>query len=203
MHENGVNDHERLLRDAVAAFCTRDTSLKRVRSWRGREPGFDRELWRKMAGLGWFGIALPERYGGAGLGFAEMAIVAEEVGAALLPEPVVAAAVLAARAILLGDSEALKQELLPGIIAGALVPALAWQEADGGIDPLSTQATARAVNGGFVLNASKRFVFPAAGADGFVVSAAVFAGIALFWIPRQADGVRLELERRADGSSGG
>ena len=62
-------------------------------------PGFERPIWRQMAEFGWLGILVPEQFGGLGLGCTEMAIVASGTAAALIPEPLTAAAVLAARTI--------------------------------------------------------------------------------------------------------
>ena len=88
-----------------------------------------------MAALGWLAILVPEAYGGLGLGCAEMAIVAAGTAGALTPEPLTAAGVLAARTIALGDNESLKRELLQALVAGELIPALAWQERAGSLDP--------------------------------------------------------------------
>ena len=195
-------DHRRLLQDAAADFCARESDLKRVRGWRGRTPGFDRALWQKMAGLGWFGILVPERYGGSGLGITDMALVARELGTALLPEPVVPAVVLAGRIILHADNEVLKRNLLTRQISGELIPALAWQEGDGGLDVPCTTTASRA-GGGFVLCGAKRFVYPAAGADGFVVSARGPDGVALYWVQKEAAGLGLAYEPRADGTLSG
>ena len=120
-------EHARMLRDSVADFVKRGTDVKRVRRLRDTQPGFDREVWRQMAEFGWLGILVPEQYGGLGLGCAEMAIVAAGTASALTPEPLTAAAVLAAGAIAHGDNEPLKHELLESLAAGALI----LQEAGG------------------------------------------------------------------------
>jgi len=150
-------DPNRMLRDAVTAFAARDTSIARVRQLRDSAPGFDKAVWKTIAELGWTGIMIPEEYGGMGLGLGEMAAVLEEFAKTLSPEPLNPSSVLAAAALLHGDNEALKKKLLPGIASGEILPALAWQEAEGGIDPLAiaTRAEGGALNGG------KRFVFPA------------------------------------------
>src|SRR3954469_9686665 len=120
-----------MLRDSVADFVKRGTDLKRVRRLRETVPGFEKTVWRQMAEFGWLGILVPEQYGGLGLGCTEMAIVAAGTAGALTPEPLTAAAVLAARTIIGGDNEALKQELLASLVSGDTIPALAWQERAG------------------------------------------------------------------------
>ena len=123
-----------MLRDSVDDFVKRGTDIKRVRRLRDTQPGFERPIWRQMAEFGWLGILVPEQYGGLGLGCTEMAIVASGTAAALIPEPLTAAAVLAARTIIGGDNEALKQELLASLVSGDTIPALAWQERAGILD---------------------------------------------------------------------
>ncbi len=92
-----LSDEQRMLADAVTTFVGRATNLKRVRALRDTEPGFDRNLWASIAEQGWLGIVVPEQYGGQGLGFGEMRVVVEGLGGALIPEPVIACAVLASR----------------------------------------------------------------------------------------------------------
>src|SRR5262245_49541565 len=88
-----------------------------------------------MGGLGWLGIVVPEEYGGAGLGWTELAIVMEEIGRGLLPEPMVGSVLLATTALLLGGSEAQKQSHLPALVTGERLAALASQEAGSRYDP--------------------------------------------------------------------
>jgi alkylation response protein AidB-like acyl-CoA dehydrogenase len=81
---------------------------------------FDSALWDAMAHqLGWPGVAVPERLGGAGLGPVELAILMQETGAALAPAPLFATAALAIPAILAAATPQQQQQLLPAIIAGA------------------------------------------------------------------------------------
>jgi alkylation response protein AidB-like acyl-CoA dehydrogenase len=152
-----------------------------------------------MADLGWLGIALPERYGGMGLGLTETAIVAEGLGRALAPEPYTASAVLAAGALAAGDNEGLKQELLPRVVSGEYLPALAWQESPGTIDAAHICAVATPFEGGFRLNGTKRYVVGAAGADGYLVAARAGDELVLGLLDRRAQGVRVEFAPLADG----
>jgi alkylation response protein AidB-like acyl-CoA dehydrogenase len=198
-----TTEHRRLLADSVADFVARGTDLARVRHLRGTSGEHDRAVWKQMAELGWLGILVPERYGGLGLGLAEMAIVARGLARALTPEPLTGTAVLAAIALLEGDNEPLKRELLPRLVAGECQPALAWQEQAGVLDPAAVETRAAPREGGFQLNGAKRFISGAAQADAFVVSASSAGGMVLLWVPRETAGVELELEPLADGRSFG
>lgn len=193
------SEHATLLKDSVADFIARGTDIARVRGLRGKPHEYDRALWRQMADLGWLGIALPERYGGMGLGLTETAIVAEGLGRALAPEPYTASAVLAAGALAAGDNEGLKQELLPRIVSGEYLPALAWQESPGTIDAAHVCAVATPFEGGFRLNGTKRYVVGAAGADGYLVAARAGGELVLALLDRRAQGVSVDFAPLADG----
>ena len=125
------SEHAALLKDSVTDFVARGTDIARVRALRGTRTNTTARSGAQMAELGWLGIAIPERYGGMGLGLTETAIVAEGLARALAPEPYTASAVLAAGALAACDNEALKRELLPRIVERRSLPALAWQELAG------------------------------------------------------------------------
>lgn len=197
------SEHARMLRDSVADFVKRGTDLKRARRLRDTQPGFERPVWKQMAELGWLGILVPEEYGGLGLGCAEMAVVAAGTAGALIPEPLTSAAVLAGGAIARGDNESLKRELLESLVAGATIPALAWQERAGALDASEASVRAEPFEAAIKLNGGKNFVAGAAGADGFVVSVQARDGLALYWVPADTGGVTLELQPLADGRTTG
>ncbi len=196
-------EQRRLLADSVADFTTRGTDIARVRRLRGTPQEYDRATWGQMAALGWLGILVPERYGGLGLGLSEMAVVAKGLARALTPEPLTATAVLAATALAAGDNEALKRDELPRLVSGELLPALAWQEEPGVLDPAAIRARAEPFEGGYRLSGAKRFISGAAQADAFLVSAQAQDGIVLLWLPRATAGADCALEPLADGRSFG
>jgi alkylation response protein AidB-like acyl-CoA dehydrogenase len=193
------SEHRALLADSVADYCARGTDIARVRRLRGSAAEYDRAAWTKMAELGWLGILVPEPYGGLGLGLTEMAIVARGLARALAPEPLTAAAVLATTALVAGQNETLKREQLPRLVSGATLPALAWQEQAGELDPCAIECSATPFEGGYKLNGTKRFIAGSAQADAFLVTAQSDGGIVLLWLPRATAGTGLELEPLADG----
>ena len=197
-----ARDEIESLRDSVRTFISRQPGLKRVRAQRGQLPGHDRETWRQMAQLGWLGIMVPAAYDGLEMGLPAAVVVAEELATALTPEPFSAAAVLAVTAIVRSDNEVMKKKLLPGIVAGEVLPALAWQEEGGQLDPLSVATLGTPTPDGAVLSGTKRFIMGAASADGFVVSARAPDGPALYWLPKDAQGLSLEANVLLDGTFG-
>ena len=107
-------------------------------------PGYDVPLWQRLCGeIGVAGLAIPERYGGAGAGPTETCIVMEELGRGLVPSPMLGSVVLAGQALLAsGDDEACRR-LLPAIVTGATVAALAWAAEAGHWDPAEPAFAAR------------------------------------------------------------
>ena len=195
------NDDElRLLADSVSAYTRAETGLQRMRRLRDTRPGFERAAWRELAQLGWTGILIPERFGGAGLGFAHMRIVAEGLARILAPEPLTASAVLAVRALVHGSNEALKSAELPKLAAGDTVAAVAWQEQPDDRLPDAVDTTATEQDGDWVLAGTKRFVTPIEDVDAYVVSARAREGLMLAWVPASSSGIHAEPHSRADGS---
>ena len=194
-----LGDEQRMLRDAGADFFASDEEGRPLRDWRGRAPGYDRARWRKMAALGWTGLCLPEAYGGSGCGLAQAALLLEQCGRALAPEPLVGGALLPAWALLHGDNEALRTRWLPALARGEQALALAWQEREHeqSLRPASLRATPR--GDGFVLDGAKRFVAAAEGAGAFVVSALAPQGPVLLLVEAGQAGLTLGTLARVDG----
>lgn len=191
-----------MLRESAADFVGRNTDMKRLRERRRTLPGYDPEHLRHMAELGWFGIVVPEAYGGLDLGFAELTVVQQELGKGLIADPMLQV-VFAARVLQHGANEALKQKLLPQVVDASLLPCVAWQEGLGGIAPEAIRTRVENDGAGLLLTGSKRFVAGAAGAGGFVVSARGDDGCGLYWVDAQASGVTLREEWRADETPSG
>lgn len=119
----------RMIRDSAAAVMPADGGLGRVRALRFTLPGIDPAVWEAMGAMGWIGLRLPEEAGGIGLGMAEACALQEELGRALVPEPLVAGA-LSAR-LLAAVGEAAR---LPALLAGESLVLTAWQQSDDSLD---------------------------------------------------------------------
>jgi len=94
----------------------------------------DPGLWKGAAEMGWLGTVVPEEYGGAGLGYLELVLIAEEVGRALAPIPFSTSVYLATEAILLAGSDAQKKQWLPRLASGEVVGTFAFAEGAGEAD---------------------------------------------------------------------
>src|SRR5262245_40079857 len=129
------SDELKLLREQARRFLgERCTSAAVRRILEGPEP-YDKALWQEIAAMGWTGGAIPEHYGGAGLGHLGLCVLAEELGSALAPVPFSSSIYLAAEAILAGGSEPQKSAWLPRLASGEAVGTLALAEGPGRADP--------------------------------------------------------------------
>ncbi len=178
-------DSLRMIRDSAAGIAPRTGDLKRIRALRFTEPGFDRGVWREMCNMGWLGLLIPEDNGGSGLGVQEFCALTEELGASLVPEPLISAAMAASL---------LPPDHLPDVLAGERIVLPAWQDKPHSIETTSGVSIANGRASG-----RKMFISMAAGADAFLVSTA--DGLAL--VERTAPGVHLELHQTQDGGNAG
>ena len=147
----GFTEEQADLLDGAARFCADKSPIEKVRKLIGEECGFDQSVWEENVALGWLGVAIPEEYGGVGLSMAEVAPIAEQMGAAMMATPF-SATTIAAQLVLTAGGEEQKKEILPAIVAGAPV-ALAFMEDEGGWDltQISSVAQSGALRGRKVL----------------------------------------------------
>src|SRR5262245_7619911 len=129
------SDDLKQLREQARKFLRERCPSAAVRKvLEGPEP-YDKALWQEIAAMGWTGAAIPEHYGGAGLGHLGLCVLAEELGSALAPVPFSSSIYLAAEAILAGGSEPQKSAWLPRLASGEAVGTLALAEGPGKADP--------------------------------------------------------------------
>ena len=97
--------------------------------------GYQPELVERDGWVWLVGLAFPEEYGGQGLGFVDLTVILEEMGAVLLPSPYLSRpCCLAGQTILIGGSETQKKTYLPKIADGSLIATLAMTEPSGRFD---------------------------------------------------------------------
>jgi acyl-CoA dehydrogenase len=135
------SDDQKMLRDQARKFLSEKCTPKTVRKIYESGDGFDRALWKQIADMGWLGTAIPENYGGLGLGYLELCVIAEELGRALAPVPFASTAYLFTEAVLQAGSEEQKKKYLPKIAGGELIGAFARAEGSGAVTPKSVRTT--------------------------------------------------------------
>jgi alkylation response protein AidB-like acyl-CoA dehydrogenase len=153
------SDEQEELRGIVRSFLGTHSTESDVRRIAGSEQSHDPRVWRRMAGeLGLQGLAVPEEYGGSGFGYAELGIVFEETGRALLCAPYFSSVALAAEALLRSGDELAAKDLLPGICAGTTIATLALTEEDGAWTEAGVRLSASRTGGGWTLTGVKTYV---------------------------------------------
>jgi alkylation response protein AidB-like acyl-CoA dehydrogenase len=142
------SDDQEALRTAARRVLQACSPSAAVRRAMDTERGWDPDLWRRIGTeLGWTSLIVPERHGGSGLGWIELAAVLEETGRALLCAPLFSTVALGANALLAAGSEDQQRAHLPGIAAGETTATLAFggrvaARAHGGDHLLDGEATA-------------------------------------------------------------
>ena len=192
------SEEQLAIRDAARSFLAEHANPARLRAALALPGGYDPKLWQQMAGeLGWAGLAVPERFGGAGLGWVELCILAEEQGRQLVASPFFSTVALAGSLVGAAGSEAQCKDILGRIAAGSTQISCALTGPDGhaGVDGVTVEL--RAGNGGnFVLEGTSDFVIHADSAELLLVLARTpgsrgASGLSVAVIPARAKGVTI------------
>src|SRR5215217_1463403 len=99
------SDEQQMLRDNARRFLSETVTFERLRAQLDSGAGVDPVLWRQVAELGWSGAAVPEEFGGLGLGAMELCVLAEELGRVLAPLPFLPTACIAVEILSRSDSQ--------------------------------------------------------------------------------------------------
>ncbi|KAF5548090.1 isovaleryl dehydrogenase [Fusarium mexicanum] len=160
------------LRERVQEFTRREIT-EEVAAKTDKTNAFPAEMWQKLGEAGFLGITADEDVGGLAMGYQAHIIVMEELSRASgsIGLSYAAHSQLCVNQLQLNGSPEQKQKYLPGLIAGTSVGALAMSESGAGSDVVSMRTTAKAVDGGYVLNGSKMWITNGPDADVIVVYA--------------------------------
>jgi alkylation response protein AidB-like acyl-CoA dehydrogenase len=123
-----LDEEQEALRDAVRGLLKGydpAVDAEHRRQITGEEPGFDEDVWRRLAEMGVLGLPFAEADGGMGAGPIEVAVVCEEIGRVLAPEPYVASVVLAGGLVAALGNDEQRAEILGGLASGDRVLAYA------------------------------------------------------------------------------
>ncbi|MBS9376392.1 acyl-CoA dehydrogenase family protein [Rhodococcus sp. B50] len=181
------------LRSVVRRLFDTHSSEEHVRSFLDQTSGFDVTSWKLMAEqVGVQALAIPEEYGGAGFGFAELAIVLEESGRSLLCAPLLSTCVLATYALLLAEDPETASRYLPGIAAGETIATLAVTEGNETASEENVHVRAELHEGSYRITGVKSYVLDGADADLLIVAARTERGLSLFTVDAHTEGVTTE-----------
>ncbi len=188
------DDDQRMLRDQARRFLLDKSPPEVVRQTLEGEQPFDRDLWAQFGEMGWIGAAIPEEYGGSGMGHLELCVLAEELGRALAPTPFASSVYLGAEALLTAGSEEQKQGYLPDLAAGKVIWCLALSE---GPQPATEKNITASVADG-KLSGEKIPVADGDIADRAIVVAKDGGTAGLYIVDLNGDGVQREMVNTMD-----
>jgi isovaleryl-CoA dehydrogenase len=152
----GLSDEQRAFVESIRDFCAREfgTSEKLAELTDGFKDPHNHEVARKMAELGWYGLCIPEEYGGSGGSFLDATLFLEEFTHGQAPVAAYAVTLIVVGALNRFGSEEQKRDLLGRVAAGGTL-AIAMSEPESGSDVASLKTSAVLEDGEWVLNGSK------------------------------------------------
>jgi len=198
------SEEQLMLRESARDFLSKRLPKKTVKELEESQSGYSPEMWKEMADLGWMGLVLPEKYGGAGMAFLDLAVLLEEIGRACLPGPFFSTVVLGALPILAFGTEEQKDKYLPGISKGEAVFTLALTEDNARYDASGVRLKATAERDDYILDGVKMFVPDAHVADYMLcvtrtnVGAAPEEGLTTFIVDARSPGISSTILKTID-----
>jgi len=163
------------------------------------ERGYDPQIWRSMAELGWMGLVFPEQYGGMGASFSDLIILMEEMGRNILPGPFFSTIALCALPLLEYGSSEQKTRFLPQIAAGEAIWTFALGESSGRYEASEVKLNAVLKGTDYILQGHKLFVTDAHVADYILVMGRIGRGesseegITLFVVDARGPNLKTEV----------
>ena len=186
------SEDQQALRELARKILEERATHDRLKEVKKSAERIDLELWRELAKANLLGVAIPEAYGGNGTGLPELLILAEEIGRAVAPVPVLPTLVEAALPLAAFGTEAQKKRWLPAVASGDAILTAALAEGPGAV------VTARKNDVGYRLTGRRPLVHAAHVAQAIVVPAKLGGSDALFLVEPQAKGVSLERAETTD-----
>ena len=189
-----ANEEEQMVKNLAREFLEAECPPSLARNMEKDELGYPPELWKKMADLGWLGMALPEEYGGQGLSLTYLGLIMEEIGRSIVPVPALSTVVPAMTIAQNGNLEQ-RQNHLPRVSQGNLVLTWAFHEQDPRLLPETIHLEASSEDGGFILTGTKMFVDNFVCAEKCLVAARTappsesHEGISLFLVDTNSTGI--------------
>ena len=188
------NEEEQMVKNLAREFLEAECPPSLARNMEKDDLGYPPELWKKMADLGWLGMALPEEYGGQGLSLTYLGLIMEEIGRSIAPVPALSTIVPAMTIARHGNQEQ-RQNTLPRISQGDLVLTWAFQEIDPRLLPENIHLDAITQGDSFILTGTKMFVDNFVCAEKALVAARTAPasskhhGISLFLVDTNSSGI--------------
>ena len=166
-----LTDEQQAIKQTAHDFLASRFKSERLREIAASDDGLDESGWKEMAELGWAGLALPEEWGGQGLGIVDLAVLFEEMGYVCAPS-LLLSNTIAGLALTFAGSDEQKERWLAPLAAGELRGTPALVDAGMPAEPNKFAMAAESGSDGIVLDGEKTLVMDAASADFFLVATA-------------------------------
>jgi alkylation response protein AidB-like acyl-CoA dehydrogenase len=180
-----LTEEQQILVDSVAKFVRNDSPVERFRKLRETERGWEPAMWARMAEYGWLSVALPEEHGGFGGRFVDLALILEQLGRGLVPEPLIPSVVLAGGLLSRLGTDSQRERFLTPMAEGRTSLALAYAERQSRYEPADVRTRAVRRGAGWRLSGEKTWVLNGHAAEQLLVVARTDGG------PLERDGVSL------------
>lgn len=190
------SDEQKMLRETARRYLDDKCGSETVRKVLDTDTPYDKALWAGLAEMGFQGAAIPEEFGGLGLGYLELCVIAEELGRAVAPVPFSSSVYLATEALLMAGTQAQKEAWLPKLASGEAIGCMATAE---GAQPVSPKNLSARFDGS-TLTGEKVAVADGDIADFAIVLANGKSGAVLTLVDLSGEGVERRTVRTVDSS---
>ncbi|MEE2664115.1 MAG: acyl-CoA dehydrogenase family protein [Myxococcota bacterium] len=202
-----LSEEQQMVVDTVAKWVEVQSPVKRFRKLREADQGWEPDIWRAMGEYGWLGVCYPEERGGFGGNFVDAALILEQLGRGLVPEPFIPSVALAGGLLeRLGTGEQHERFLTP-MLDGMTSLALAYAERQSRYQLNDCLTTAHPKGGDYMLVGEKTWVLNGHAADQIVVVARTGGdqldenGLSLFIVDADTPNLRRVEAKGMDGQT--
>ena len=194
-----LTDEQKMLNETVTRFVAETYNFQAREHALKTADGWSRDAYAGLAEMGLLALPFAEEDGGFGGGGIEMMIVMEALGRGLIVEPFFATVVLAGGVLRHGATAEQRAALVPDLVAGTRIMALAHSEKGLPRHTLDARCTAVRSGDGWTIDGRKIAVIHGQSADTLIVSARTQEGLSLFLVDAKAPGVTITGARGYDG----
>jgi alkylation response protein AidB-like acyl-CoA dehydrogenase len=199
------SEEQGLLKESIVRWAQDNYSFDQRRVGADSAQGFSQEHWNTFAELGWLSVPFAEEYGGYGGSVVDVAAIMEEFGKALVVEPIFSNLILFGGVLQNCSEQSVKAELIPQIIDGSLIGAVAIYEPSTRFDMSNVSTSAEAQGDSYLISGSKSVVLGGRDAAQLIVLARTSGeqrdedGLSLFLVDANSDGVTRNSYELMDG----
>jgi isovaleryl-CoA dehydrogenase len=193
-----LTDEQRAFVEAIRDFAKRECGTREQRDAltdHGKEV-HNRDLYGRIADLGWLGVAIPEEYGGSGGGAVDVCLLLEEGAHGQIPMGFFTVSMIVGGAYGRFGTEEQKQDILGGIVKGNC-ESIAMSEPEAGSDVGNLSCKAERSNGGYTINGQKTWITGAHEAEHILLVCRTTRGdnkhdgLSMISIPKDAEGLEV------------